>query len=335
VVVEVRLPPGVTTGIGSLPHVDPFAAADLVLTALPELPSIPSLPRRSRAEGMLAQVLVGVRGVSLSEDGKLVVDVDRVDPLVEITTDLDGDGFTGLRTFLEVASGRQGPVKWQLTGPITLGLSLAKRGVPASTAFDVAVRAVRHHLRAVQDAVAAALPACPQVVFLDEPGMTGILRPGFPIASDNAIDLVSGALAAVEPAAMAGIHHCGDGDWAALLTAGPAVLSVPVQPDLVQVAGYLGGFLERGGWIAWGAVPTHRPVGASADRPWKALADLWCQLVQNGCNPSRLRHQAMVTPACGLALHEEAQAARVLGLVGDIAERVRAQAVATRLSVGA
>jgi hypothetical protein len=134
---------------------------------------------------------------------------------------------------------------------------------------------------------------------------------------------------------MAGIHHCGEGDWAALLATGPAVLALPVQPSLVHVAGYLGAFLERGGWIAWGAVPTHRPVGGSADRPWKDLAELWCQLVQNGCNPSRLRNQAMVTPACGLALHEETQAARVLGLVGEIAERVRAQAVATRLSVGA
>jgi hypothetical protein len=333
--VEVGLPAGVITGVGSLPHRDARAAADFVLSALPELPAIPSLPNRSRAEGMLAQAAVGIRGVAIAPDGDLVVDPRRVDPLVTIAADLDHDAFGGLRAFLEAAVGREGPVKWQLTGPITLGLALCRKGVPASSAFDVAVRAVRVHLRAVHKAVTQALPACPQVVVLDEPGLTTLLRPDFPLAADTAIDLVSGALAAVEATAMVGVHHCGDGDLAAILATGPAVLSLPVRPGLVGVAGYLGSFLEARGWIAWGAVPTDRPVGTSADRYWHELAELWCDMVRAGCSPVRLRERSIITPACGLALHSEDQAARVLRLVAEVADRVRAQAVATKLSIGA
>ena len=143
------------------------------------------------------------------------------------------------------------------------------------------------------------------------------------------------ALASVESTAIAGVHHCGDGDWAAILAAGPGLLSLPVRPELVAIAGYLGGFLDAGGSIAWGAVPTDRPVRPNADRHWRDLAELWCQLVQAGCNPTRLRQQAILTPACGLAGYTESQAERVLALVGDVAERVRAQAVATRLAIGA
>ena len=82
------------------------------------------------------------------------------------------------------------------------------------------------------------------------------------------------------------------------------MLSLPVDAGLVERApATLGRFLERGGWVAWGAVPTDRPVGTDADRLWRELADLWCDLVRAGCDPVRLRRQALVTPACGLACH--------------------------------
>jgi len=321
--------------VGSLPHHHPQEAAELSLTLCPQLPFVPTLPSRSPYEGMLAQGLVGVRGIEIGEGGRLIVDRRRVDPLAAIRTDLEHEAFASLRAFAAAASGRQGPIKWQLTGPITLGLALVREGVLASEAFDVAGRAVLLRLRTVHHFLGEALPACPQVVIVDEPGMTALLHPGFPLPPDTAIDLVSMALAAVESTAMVGVHHCGEGDWAAILASGPGILSVPARPDLLTVAGYLGAFLDAGGWIAWGVVRTDQPVAGSADRYWRELAELWCQLVQAGCNPTRLRQQAIVTPACGLAGHSEAQAKRVLRLVDDVAERVRAQAVATRLAVGA
>jgi hypothetical protein len=331
----VELAAGVATGIGSLPHTDASAAADLVLERLPQLPFVPSLPRRSPAERMLALGLVGVPGVRIDADGDVSLDLARLDPLAEVRVDLGHEAFTGLRAFLAAARGRTGPVKWQVCGPVTLGLALMRRGAPSALAFDVAVRAVREHVATVRAAIADALPGARQVVFVDEPAFVGVMAPCFPVAPDVAIDLVSGALAAAEPDATTGVHCCGEGDWAALSAAGPGILAFPVMPSLVGVAGLIAGFLEHGGWVAWGAVPTDRPVGSSVDRWWRELAGLWCLLVQAGVDASLLRRQALLTPACGLALHDEAQASLVLDLVDELADRVHGQAVATRLTVGA
>ena len=263
-----------------------------------------------------------------------MVDRRRVDPLAAIRTDLDHDAFASVRAFAEAARGRQGPIKWQLTGPVTLGLALVREGVLASEAFDVAGRAVLLRLRTVHKFLAEALPACPQVVFLDEPGMTTLLRPGFPMPPDAAIDLVSMALAAVEPqrwsASTTAAAATGRRSWPAARGAVRAGRSR--APDCRRLPGRVP---RRGGWIVWGRSPRSSRGWHGADRYWRELAELWCQLVQAGCNPTRLRQQAIVTPACGLAGHSVAQAERVLRLVDDVAERVRAQAVATRLAVGA
>ena len=101
---------------------------------------------------------------------------------------------------------------------------------------------------------------------------------------------------------MMGVHCCADGDLAAIAATGPSILSMPVSPALVEAAGHLCSFLDAGGWIAWGAVPTDGPVGRSPERYLRDLAALWCALVKQGCDATRLRTHAIVTPACGLAL---------------------------------
>jgi hypothetical protein len=331
--VDVGLAPGVATGIGSLPHRDLDAAVEFVLRTAPQLPYVPTLPRLHPAEGMLAQVAVGVPGVAIDDAGGLVIRPDSVRP--SVTADLDHPAFGGLRAFLGTAAGRHGAVKWQITGPLTFGVALAAGGVDPDLAFDVAGQAVAVHGAAIAAALHAAMPECEQTVFLDEPSFASVMEPDFPLAPDIAIDLVSGSLAQLQGSAKVGVHCCGAGDWAAILATGPSVLSLPVQPGLVRVTGYISSFLEGGGRIAWGVVPTDSPVGVSPDRYWESLVRLWCELVQAGCDAVALRTQALVTPACGLALHDEAQAERIAELVQRVAERVHGQAVATRLSLGA
>lgn len=326
---------GTATGIGSLPHRNAVEAAEFALRATPDLPCIPTLPKLSPAEGMIAQAVVGMQGVSLGQYGSLMVDADRIDPEMPVTTDVDHGAFSGLRAFLEVARGRSGPVKWQFTGPVTLGTALRRAGVPAEIAFEVATSTVRSHVAAIHALVRHELPQCPQVVFIDEPDLSPLMDESFPIAPETAVDLMSGALAIVESGATMGLHSCGSVDPAILSATGPAVLSLPVSQKLVAHAGAIGTFLDRGGVIAWGVVPTHGPVMASAERSWKKLGALWCDLVQAGCDAMRLRQQSLVTPACGLANHTETTAEIVYAQVRDIGERVRTQAVATRLTVGA
>ena len=333
---DIALPTGAATGIGSLPHDDPVEAAEFVLTALPDLPAIPTRPRAEPAERMLAQVAHAVRGVRIDDDGSLVVPAaGRVDPRAAIVPDLDHPAFTSLRAFCEVATGRTGFVKWQLAGPLTFGMALVDRGLPPETAFDVAVRAVRLTLRAVYRYVAEHLPGCTQVVFVDEPSFVRALQADFPLPLDTAIDVTSGALAAVEVVGPAGLHCCTTTDVTALLAAGPKVLSVHVGPHVAEAAGSIARFLNGGGWVAWGAVPTNAPFAGTPDRYWRELSALWCELVRHGCDAATLRRQSFVTPACGLADHGVEVAERVLAAVSQLAAKTAMQAVATRLSLGA
>jgi hypothetical protein len=327
------LVPGVATGIGSLPHHDPAAAAELVLRCLPELPSAPQLPGRDPREGMLAQWLGALPEVEVAADGTISLHGSSDAPPECV---FDDERHAGLLAFVDTASQRArqpARVKAQVTGPLTLGAALHAAGMPAARAFRRGAAAARAWSVAVEELVAARLPDTGLVLFLDEPALVSWSRDDAPLDREAAIDVLSGALAAGD--CVSGVHVCGDGDVALALESGPMVLGVEVRHDLVQHSVALSRFLDGDGWIAWGAVPTDRPVGESADPHWRALAALWCELTRRGCDPVQLRTRGVITPACGLAGYGATQAERVLGIARELAARVHDQAIAARLTLGA
>ncbi|MBA2283609.1 MAG: hypothetical protein H0W25_20555, partial [Acidimicrobiia bacterium] len=166
------------------------------------------------------------------------------------------------------------------------------------------------------------------VVVLDEPSLGRVTLGDGVVTVEEGLDLVSGALAAVEASAVTGLHCCSVADWGAVLRTGPELLSLPVEVAATLRASDLGPFLERGGWVAWGAVPTDGPLGpvdgAGTARLWRHLAERWHALADGGVDPVLLRRRAIVTPACGLARHDLAQATLALRLTADLAARVAA-----------
>jgi hypothetical protein len=330
---------GTVTGVGSLPHRDVSSAVDSAFS-VSEVPYIPTLPRLNPAEGMIAQAVTGITGISVGHYGSLLVDPSRIDPAEPVVTDLAHGAFSGYRETLdrlarETGDSITGALKWQFIGPVTLGQALVRAGIPSSVAFDVASHAVRSHVANLYREIAAVAPQTVQLVVIDEPDLGSLMSEAFPIAPDTAIDLMSSAMAAVEGDAVVGLHCCAPIDIVPLLAAGPAILSIPVSRHLTSYAGALASFLERDGLIAWGVVPTDGPVMATAERSWRQLSKLWCELVQEGCDALRLWRQSLLTPACGLANHTVTTSDIIMSQVREIAERIRTQAVATRLTVGA
>jgi methionine synthase II (cobalamin-independent) len=327
---------GWPTGIGSLPHDDVDAAVAFTLTTCPELPAAPTLPRRDAREGMLGQAAWGIAGVEVAADGSLVLDPAQLDPEAPVGDGtLAGPPFATLRAFFAAVAGRHEPMKLQLTGPVTLGLALQQAGAPTGLAFEIARSAVRSRAEALLAAAGEVAPDAPLVVFVDEPGLVTGLSQQSPLTADRTVDLVSGALATLEPHAVTGLHCCGPADWKVVLQAGPDMLSLPVSAGVGRAAGAVSSFVERGGWLAWGAVPTDGPLGDSVTRLWRHLAAQWCELVQAGCDPVLLRRQAIITPACGLATHTVGQADAVMALSRRLAERLHDQVAGINISVGA
>jgi hypothetical protein len=321
---------GAVVGCGSLPHRDPAAAAAFAISAF-EVATIPSLPSRSVVESMLGQATVALPGLVIDNSGLVAVD-DREAPGVAASDVAGGellgtDGFVGFRAFLDLAGKIRldgAAVKWQFVGPVTLGVALARAGVAGDVAFAVAARAVRSHVAAISVGIATALPQCAQVVVIDEPWFGDLMEPGFPVAPDPAIDMLSSAMASVSGVATVGVHCCAEADVASLLAAGPDILSIPMHRRLAGVAGYLDRFLAGGGRIAWGVVPTDGPMFTSVDRHWRELSSLWDQLAGRGADRDALRARSLVTPHCGLGSHTPVVAERACRVAREIGRRIDA-----------
>ncbi|MFM7060915.1 MAG: hypothetical protein ACKOZL_07000 [Actinomycetes bacterium] len=328
------LVPGLATGIGSLPGSDAARAVEMVLAETPRLPFVPQLPNRSPREGMLAQWLEVLPEVTVAPDGAIVVDRDAASGAPTIT--IDPASHSGLVALLAAARGREeefGRIKVQMTGPLTLGVALMRAGLPSALAFERAKVCAAEWAAHLQATVEARLPATRMMLFLDEPALVRWAGGDDPIERDDAIDVLSSTLARVT--CVTGVHVCGDGDLRVAHAAGPDVLGLTASDALVAESDTIMRHLEADGWIAWGAVPTDRPIGDSTEGPWRRLVGLWCDLTRRGCDPVRLRTHGLVTPACGLAGHGESQAVRALRVAREMADRIGDQAVAARLTVGA
>ena len=135
------------------------------------------------------------------------------------------------------------------------------------------------------------------VLCFDEPALVRVGGAPEPlvcelVGREFATDILSTALAA--PACLTAVHVCGLGDVRLALDAGPRLVHFDSGVLDLDDAVTLSRFLEGGGWVIWGAIPTDRPVGEHAAPIWKALLDVWCELTRRGCDPSRLRSQALV-----------------------------------------
>ena len=334
---------GATFGVGSLPHRSVSSALDFVWSST-DIPTIPSLPRRSPAEGMIAQALVGIEGVSVGQYGGISVDVSALDVDQFITTDIMSDAYGAFAAFLDTFHERSrgtSHLKWQFVGPVTLGLALVRIGLDPLVSFRLALQAVSAHVDALQAEVSRVCGDVKQIIVLDEPSLADALEPGFYLRPDDVIDLISGALATIQNPNISGVHSCGRTDWGAMLATGAQVLSVPVPAsipeeasEMLVAASRISDHLQQGGRIAWGAIRTDGPIAVTVERSWKLLMEAMCALVRAGVDPILLRRQCFITPACGLASHTDQVASRVFGHVHEVAARVAEQATASRLTLG-
>ncbi len=319
-----------TMGVGSLPHRDAEVAAEFAWTST-TIPTLPSLPRRSPAEGMIAQALIGIEGVTVGQYGGIAVDAHVLERDVPTLVDLGADAFEGYRAFFEAA--RREPVrvatpvvKWQCVGPLTLALALRRSGLAPAAANSLALRAVRAHVRAVQHHLEEVFPVARQLVVLDEPSLSSHLFDGSELSSDMVVDLVSGALAAIGNEHLSGVHCCGDVDWPALMSIGSHVISVPVPTgqgldDMANYSSRISDMLQRGGMIAWGVIRTDGPIAQTAERAWQRLSDTWSRLCASGVDRSLLTTHSFFSPACGLGTHTDGVATHVMDLLADVAAR--------------
>ena len=327
--------------VGSVPHPDPETACRLILKDFPQIPTWPQLPNRSFLENMYVQYSEGFPGVVL-EGERIYVDRSQdLDPGLEklylayLESDLDhaaigADYAAGLPAFLHAlnsAGDQLVAVKGQVTGPVSWGLVVVDQNRRPILYDEVLADAVAKHLRlkaAWQERELRQL--CHTVItFVDEPYMASFGSAFVSLGREQAITLLEEVLAGIQ--GIKGVHCCGNTDWSILLSTSIDVLSLDayeyaqalsLYPDEVKA------FLERGGGIAWGIVPTSEQVyQETVESLVEKLYQAMNLLVKKGIPLDQLLASTLISGSCGVGPLSEPAAERVLSLAAEVSTEMR------------
>ena len=333
------------TGIGSFPHEREEDVFPLVIQNFSQIPCWPQLPKRSFLEGMLLQYSEGFPGLKWDDKGgKVWVDLsdgferevekfygwleaDNLEPF-EIT-----DNYAkGLRILETLASGEHRKtiryMKGQVTGPVTFGLSLADPD-QKPIFYDPTLREILvKHLSAkacwMERKFSSLLPEAKTIIFFDEPSLSSFGSAFSGLNREEVISSLNGCFHGIK--GLKGVHCCGNTDWSLLFSTDLDILSFDAFDYFETLSLYPGplkAFLERGGILAWGIVPTSDAIRKEDEESLvKRLKEGVRTLTQKGIDPALLR-RAILTPSCGTASLPVPLAERVCRVTSGVSKRLR------------
>lgn len=336
----------IATGIGSMPHIDPNAAVELSLEYLPHAPIWPQLPKLNFRERMDIQYSESLPGVVIDENRqRIFLDTSR-----DLTPELEkffehylakdysyfrisegfAAGFYALLGALEKTNTMPRFIKGHITGPLTLGTSLkdeSGRGIIHNDlVFDATVKCLA--MKAAWQIETLKKFGRPVIIFIDEPAMESLgsafsaVRPETVEAGLNEIIDAIHKLGGI-----AGIHCCGNADWPLIMRTRIDILNFDAFGYIDKVLLYpeeIKAFIDRGGALAWGIVPTgaftgRETAGILSDRLRQATS----RLNGYGINKAALLKQCMLTPSCGMGGLTEEKSLNILSLLADVANEIR------------
>jgi hypothetical protein len=165
-------------------------------------------------------------------------------------------------------------------------------------------------------------------MFIDEPGLQFLFSAMAGYGDLKAKDDLEQFLAQVDRPR--GIHLCGNPDWDFLLRLDLDVLSLDVYTNGEIFSSYAGSirkFLDRGGIIVWGIVPTGFEAFAQEEIPSliRRLEDMWKILWSKGIDREQLISRSMISPAtcCLVNPDRERTVERAFAAVNRMAEALR------------
>ncbi len=344
------------TTLGSLPHTDVAHGTRLMFESTPEIPAWPQFPRRAFHENMMVQFTEGMPGL-VEEGDRVYFDTQAPDFTDQLTGFYgyylavieEGDfgpldsfglspeyaaGFGEFLARLPQQSATWRALKGQVTGPFTLGTNLLDQNRrPAyydRQLRDVIVKTVA--LKAAWQISRLGTFGVPVMIFLDEPSLLGFGSQTFITVSREDVlgDLNEVAAAIHTLGGLAGVHCEANTDWALLMESDLDILAFDAYDHMQAITLYpaeLRSFLERGGSLGWGIVPTLDREAAATETVSSLLArfDEGVELlVRKGFVRQALLSRALITPSCGAGgVLTEALAKRVLALLRQVSLSLR------------
>ena len=273
----------IAAAIGSLPHADAKTACQFIMSNFKEMPFWPQLPKRSFMENMYVQYSSELPGLVVDEPNKRIYirrDGDITDKIEKVYEKYLQDNpndfamaencakgfYEFIRTFKKNKTDRLKYVKGQITGPVSFGMTVTddhKRPIFYDRELsEVLVKVLSmkarwqiRKLRALNDGV---------VIFIDEPYLVSIGSSYVNINIEEATNKIDELINVIHSeGALCGIHCCGNTDWSFILKKDIDILSFDAynfSDSLLLYKEALIKYLQRGGLLAWGIVPTASPI---------------------------------------------------------------------------
>lgn len=332
-------PRGQATAIGSMPQTDPAEAGAIVLRYLPEIPVWPQLPHRAFLENMYAQFSKGLPGLAIEDEH---IYIDRSADLSEgmerlyaayLEGDLDAfaispDYAAGFHWFLKQNLKTAKILKGQVTGPISFGLAVTDKERRPILYDETLADAIARHLRlkAAWQERELQRVASSTIMFIDEPYLASLGSAFVALSNETVIRLINEVLGGLR--GLKGIHCCGNTDWSVLMSTEINILNFDAYTYGESLGLYpieLRAFLDRGGVVAWGIVPSDE-IALKKESVLTLLARLrrlLDALAGKGVNRDLLFAQSLITPSCGLASLSTEGAERALELTAAVSREFR------------
>ncbi|OQZ01935.1 MAG: hypothetical protein B6D34_12445 [Candidatus Brocadia sp. UTAMX1] len=330
------------TAIGSLPHIDVEAACELMFKSLPEIPCWPQLPKLNVNEDMCIQYTEGLPCITIAADGKTVsIDVSqdtsdalagfydaylKNDPdLFRISPECSAGFYVMLDRLNKSSQKPLRALKGQVVGPITLAGSLKlSSGITALYSeefFDVIIKLMS--MKAYWQFTKLSRYGLPVIIFADEPYLTSFGSAFMNISRERAISALNEIYESVQAhGGLTGTHCCGNTDWAMLMDSKVDIISFDAYEFMDKFLMYwreIQAFLKRGGYLAWGIIPTSPKVmNVSLNDLVKKLEEGIQFLVDKGFSRAFIKERSIITPSCGTGTLTIEEAERVMALTYEL-----------------
>jgi hypothetical protein len=335
------------TGIGSVPFLDVEETCEHILATLPHIPFWPQFVNRSFLEEMSLQASEGLPLFKIDHEKKALTissSEDYEDALVAFYEHfMAGDtdyfaitpeyaaGLYRLLELLEESPQGFGPfVKGQIIGPITFAASLkdakGKSALYNTEIMDTIVKGLA--IKAQWLIKKMSLPDRYPIIFIDEPYLSGFGSAFTPIQREQVIAFLREMIEYISTSSdvLLGIHCCGNTDWSMIFEAGIDIVSFDAFGYMDHFLLYrkeIVEFLEGGGTIAWGVVPTVSSSGKETVTELRTILERgFTRLKEWGIPRGTIAERSLMTPACGLGSMEADKAQRTLELLSDLSAQI-------------
>jgi len=284
-----------TTAMAVMPHADVDRALDIALSL--DIPFWPQLPRYNYHEDMYVQASEHFPGIVLDlEKRTLRFSLEKfMNELEETMAHFEepeyfdiSDTYSVVYTkFLQMDFSDRQAIRGQLEGPISFGLNVHDQD-NRPILFDDTVRPFMLEFMAkrVNVQLTRLKTLNPNAfMFIDEPGLQ-FLFSAMAGYGDRAARQDMEAFFSMTQRPR-GVHLCGNPDWDFLLGQDLDILSMDVYSNGEVFASYAASirrFLDRGGFIVWGIVPTNfEPFEKESILSLeKRLEEVWTRLHDKG-----------------------------------------------------